>query len=416
MWFIFTKTTALFTMMAQLPEISTQLRLYRHLTNKTQSSEAQTGSLMKRLVLVGGGHAHLSVLEKFARDPIDDVELVLVTPNRYQNYSGMLPGWIAGHYTREQSRVDLSPLVEAARARLLTLSVNEMSAAKKEIILSDGQRLSYDYLSLDVGSETQTQGFELLGERLLPVKPLDDFFEQWPEIHRRALLQKDYSLFVVGGGAAGVELALAAQHALKRDGATSAVSLVVSNEGLLRGHHASVRESVLNYVSASGIVLYQQAATGLADGLQLEDGRRLYADRVLAATGAKPLAWLRTSGLALDEHGYILVDQFHRTQSHTEVFAAGDTCARSDVKMARSGVHAVKAGPVLAKNLYVLLTQPTGDKRLTPYRPRAHSLYLLACGPRYAIASWGRLCFQGRWVWRLKDWIDRGFIRRFSAA
>jgi pyridine nucleotide-disulfide oxidoreductase family protein len=370
---------------------------------------------MKRLVLVGGGHAHLSVLEKFARNRVANTELILVTPNRYQNYSGMLPGWIAGHYTREQSRVDLLPLVGAARAKMITLSLKEMSAHENEITLSDGRVLNYDYLSLDVGSETNTEGFELLGERLLPVKPLDDFFDQWPDIHRGALLQKDYSLFVVGGGAAGVELALAAQYALRRDGATSAVSLVVSKDGMLRGHHESVRERVLNYVRASGVVLYQQAATGLVDGLRLEDGQHVYADKVLAATGARPLGWLKSSGLTLNEQGYILVDSTHRTASHSNVFAAGDTCARTDVRMARSGVHAVRAGPVLAENLYALLNDPANEKQLKKYRPKAYSLYLLACGPRYAIASWGYLSFEGAWVWRLKDWIDKGFVRKFSA-
>ena len=372
---------------------------------------------MKRLVLIGGGHAHLSVLEKFARQPPDGVERILITPNRYQNYSGMLPGWISGHYTREQSRIDLRPLVQAAGIKMLNLSLVEMNAERRELSLSDGSSLSYDILSLDVGSETQTEGLEGLGTRLLPVKPLDDFFETWPEIRLQALATKAYSLVVVGGGAAGVELALAAQYALKRDGASTPVSLIVSPDGLLRGHHESVRRRVLRYLEKTGLILIQQAARGVAEGLLLSDGRHIPADQVIAATGAKPLSWLRTSGLALDEQGYILVDAQHRTLSHPEVFAAGDTCARGDVRMARSGVHAVKAGPILAENLYEVLTEPGMSKThmdLKSYYPRASSLYLLACGPRYAIASWGRWSFQGKWVWHLKNWIDRGFIRRFS--
>lgn len=370
---------------------------------------------MKRLVLVGGGHAHLSVLEKLTREPLAGVEVVLVTPNRYQNYSGMLPGWMAGHYTREQSRIDLMPLVGDAGVKLVTASVTEMSAQARTLTLSDGQHLSYDYVSLDVGSETQTDGLEVLGTRLLPVKPLDMFFDQWPEILINAMRQKDYALVVVGGGAAGVELALAAQYALQQAGAQSHVTLIVSPDGLLKGHNDGVRKRVLAYTRQAGIVLHQQAALGLVDGLQFTDGHRIYADQVIAATGAKPLPWLKRSGLALNEEGYILVDANHRTPSHQEVFAVGDTCARTDVQMARSGVHAVKAGPVLAENLYAVLSgSVTGAEQLKKYQPRAHSLYLLACGPKYAIASWGRFSFEGEWVWSLKDWIDRGFIKRFS--
>ncbi len=367
---------------------------------------------MKRLVLVGGGHAHLSVLEKLALASITGTEVVLITPNRYQNYSGMLPGWIAGHYTREQSRVDLQPLVQASGVRMIEARVTAMSADRRTLTLEDGLQVAYDWLSLDVGSETQTEGLSPLGARLLPVKPLDDFFDQWPEIQKKAINQKDYALVVIGGGAAGVELAFAAQFALKRAGAQGHVTLVVSSDGMLKGHHASVSRRVLAYTRKVGIVLCQQAATGVVDGLQFSDGHRIYADQVIAATGAKPLSWLRHSGLSLNEQGYILVDACHRTQSHPEVFAVGDTCARTDVQMARSGVHAVKAGPVLAENLYTVLAGSAAQ--LKDYQPRKSSLYLLACGPQYAIASWGRISFEGHWVWRLKDWIDRRFIKRFS--
>jgi len=370
---------------------------------------------MKRLVLVGGGHAHLSVFEKFARASLTDAEVILVTPKRYQNYSGMLPGWMAGHYTREQSQVDLTPLVDAAGIKMISASVTAMSADAHTLELSDGQRLSYDFLSLDIGSETLTDGLEALGSRLLPVKPLDDFFDQWPEVQKQAIRQKNYALVVLGGGAAGVELAMAAQYVLNREGAQGHVTLIVSSDGLLRGHHANVKARVSAHMREIGIVLHQKDATGLVDGLQFSDGHRLYADKVIAATGARPMSWLKQSGLALNSQGYILVNAHHQTQSHPEVFAAGDTCVRTDVQMAHSGVHAVKSGPVLAENLWAVLTgSPYVNRQLKSYRPRENSLYLLACGPKYAIASWGPLSFEGRWVWRLKDWIDRGFIKRFG--
>jgi NADH dehydrogenase FAD-containing subunit len=151
-------------------------------------------------------------------------------------------------------------------------------------------------------------------------------------------------------------------------------------------------------------------ATGTQEGVLLADGTALPADVVLAATGARAAQWLETSGLRLDAHHYVAVDRFHRSQSHQDVFAAGDVSARSDVVMARSGVQAVHAGPVLAANL--LATLQGGPLRT--YSPRRRSLYLLACGPRYAIASWGSLSAEGHWVWRWKDRIDRGFVARFS--
>ena len=132
---------------------------------------------------------------------------------------------------------------------------------------------------------------------------------------------------------------------------------------------------------------------------------------MIAATGARALPWLARSDLACSHDGWVEVGDTHQSLSHPEVFAAGDCCTRLDPRFARSGVHAVHAGPVLAHNL---LAHARGEA-LRQYTPRRHSLYLIACGARWAIASWGRCSAQGRWVWRWKDWIDRRFIRSNSA-
>jgi len=136
----------------------------------------------------------------------------------------------------------------------------------------------------------------------------------------------------------------------------------------------------------------------------------LPADCVVAATGARAPRALGLDGLARDASGFIAVDACYRSTSHGNVFAAGDVSARQDIQLARSGVHAVHAGPVLAANLLAALQ----GGRLQSYRPRRRSLYLLACGPRFAVASWGRWSAQGKWVWYWKDWIDRRFVRRFA--
>jgi NADH dehydrogenase FAD-containing subunit len=160
----------------------------------------------------------------------------------------------------------------------------------------------------------------------------------------------------------------------------------------------------------AGIAVHTQRAVGIPGGVMLADGRELHPDIVLAATGTRAPCWLKLAKLALDEHGHVAVDAFHRSLSHPQVFASGDICARMDVVMARSGVHAVHAGPVLAHNLLAVLS----DKPLRAYRPRKKSLYLLRSGERHAIASWGGLSAEGRWVWRWKDAIDRRFIARHT--
>ena len=367
---------------------------------------------MKRLVLVGGGHAHLSVLQALANERPQGVEVTLITPASQQSYSGMLPGWISGHCSQAACQINLEPLVAAAHGHLVVDSVVGMDAARRCVGLTDGRHVHYDWLSIDVGSETATSWLEALGGKLLPVKPLDQFFSRWPEELAEAQTKGSFHLLVVGGGAAGVEIALATQYALQQSGVSATVDLVASENGILQGHHRRVQDRVLAYARRVGLNVHFQRAVGTEDGVLLADGQAVAADLVIAATGARAPVWLQLSQLALDPGGYILVDRHHRSVSHPNVFAAGDVCARPDTHLSRSGVHAVRAGPVLASNLLAVLE----GGPLRTYAPKSSSLYLLACGPRYAIASWGAWSAEGRWVWRWKDWIDRRFIQRFELS
>ena len=369
---------------------------------------------MKRLVIAGGGHAHLSVLEDLVREPREDVETILVTPDHYQYYSGMLPGFMAGHYALEDCRVDLVPLAEAAGVQLVLANIASMDADENSVALSDGAHLSYDWLSLDVGSAVDAQSLDALGAAFLPAKPLATFFARWPKILADAKAGPGITLAVVGTGAAGLELALAAAHAFQDS--ASRVHLVGSSASFLADHASQVRHRALVWLRKTGVQWHAQRAVAVVPealeqgGIALDNGAVLRCNTVIATTGAKALSWFADSGLAIDEHGFIAVNAQHQSNSHANVFAVGDCCARADVAMQRSGVHAVRAGPILARNLRAAMA----GEALRAYQPRKRSLYLLACGPRYAIVSWGGLSAEGAWVWRWKDRLDQGFLRRFS--
>lgn len=405
---------------------------------------------MKRLLLVGGGHAQLAVLHALARQRPRGVETVLLTPSPWQWYSGMLPGWMAGHYRAEDCRIDLRPLAAAAGARLCLAAAVALDADRRSLHDDAGATHDFDLLSLDVGSLTDTRALDALPAGvLLPVKPLEAFFAAWPQRLAAARAGELRRLAVVGGGAAGVELVLAAAQAFRSAGCTVALALVAPPGALLAGHADGVRRRVERQLTQAGIALHRARARGSTAGLELVDaeGRTvstLAADCVIAATGARALPWLQGSGLACDAAGWVAVDAAHRSLSHPAVHAAGDVCTRAAPGFARSGVHAVHAGPVLAANLLAALADgtacaPMADARADAmanaqpdtsaarttraipappqrYQPRARSLYLIACGPRHAIASWGPWSAEGRWVWHWKDRIDRGFIARHRGA
>ncbi|MDE8346472.1 MAG: FAD-dependent oxidoreductase [Acidocella sp.] len=184
---------------------------------------------------------------------------------------------------------------------------------------------------------------------------------------RAATAQDAYRLVIVGGGAAGVELAFATQYAfVTQQCRQAAVTLVASAHMILPRHAASVKARTLRLLQQLGIRLIQGQSMGAAGGIIFLDGSSLPADCLLAATGAQPLAWLRDTGLALDERGCVLVDAQHRSVSHPNVFAAGDMRMRNDISLPRSSVHAVFAGPVLAYKLLASIDGRALQRYLSP--------------------------------------------------
>lgn len=366
---------------------------------------------MKRLLLAGGGHAHLHVLQALARRPWPGVEVVLVSPWPRQIYSGMLPGWMAGHYRLAQCAAALAPLARAAGVRFIEDAVCGLDADRRLLRARRHGDIAYDVLSLATGAEVDTSCLAACGERLLPIRPLEHFVVGWEQLLAASRQRGTASLAVVGGGAAGVELALAARYRLSGElGAAQATVRLIAGGGLLPGHGRRVVGRVAAALARAGVERIDGYAAGSPDGLQLADGRGLAADAVLAATGVRPAPWLADCGLALAADGFVAVGDGQQSPSHGDVFAGGDVASRLDAPHAKSGVYAVRAGPVLADNL---------QRRLQglpprPYAPQKRSLYLLASGPRRAIVSWGGLAAEGAWAWRWKDWIDRRFMRQYD--
>lgn len=367
-------------------------------------------AVAQRIVLAGAGHAHLEVLRALAKRPMADTRIVLINPSRYVTYSGRVPGWMAGHYDLAQCQIDLSPLARAAGVELLEQPVVGMDADRNCVACPGHPHIEYDWLSLNVGGETDASWFETAEPRLLTVRPLDVFAQRWHSLLTQAGSGNITRVLIVGAGAAGVELALAAQYRLHSLNPRVAVSLITSNQGLLPGHGRLAVRALERELRARKITLVRGPAAGSESGVVLPSGESLPADRIILATGRRPPIWLNLSRLALDEKGYIEVDAQQRSLSHANVFAVGDNCQRVDQPLAHSGVHAVMGGKVLAHNLRVAVQG--GDYRR--YRPKRRSLYLLGLGDQRALASWGGLAARGHWAWRWKQRIDERYMKNMN--
>lgn len=392
-----------------MPPLLAQLAPKEELSMSIRKPTKRPGSPYQ-LVLVGGGHAHLFVLRAIMQGELVCPDVALVSPSRWQYYSGMLPGLIAGHYRKEECRIDLRALAQRAGIRFIEQTLVSMDAEQRSIVLDDDTEVGYEWLSLDTGSCTRMDWASDYEAEVISVKPLDRFASEWKALQDRFMQAGGGQVAVVGAGAAGVELSMGMRKSLADSRVDAKVSLVAGEQGLLSEFGSGVRRRVGRELKRQGVEVLPHRAEGEGAHLKLSDGSTLNADAVISASGAQAPEWVADSKLETAEDGFIRVDGRHRSTSHANVFAVGDICSRPGIALMRSGVHSVRAGPVIAQNLAASLT----GKRLKRFRPRRWVLYLISCGDKRAVGSWGPFSFRGKWVWRWKDRIDRRFIAEFS--
>ena len=361
---------------------------------------------MKRLVLLGPGHPHLLLLAHFARARPAGVEVVLVSQGPAQLYSGMLSGCLAGIYPPEALQVDLPALARAAGARLEQSGAQGLEASARSVRLGDGRVLEYDVASVDVGSAPAHDDVPGVHALAVPLKPLDGALARLGTLPTGPLL-------VVGAGAAGVELALCLQAR-----AQVPTTLVERGPCALPEQSARAQRLAARVLARRGIALLTgESVAALEPGegglhqARLTSGRTLPFATCVWATGPRPHPLLAGSGAALDAKGYLAVHDTLESTSHPGLFAGGD-CAGfvSGQHVPRAGVYAVREAPVLIHNVRARLARSTALRR---YRAQSAYLALMNAGDGTALGVWRGLAVEGRALLRLKDRIDRRFMRRF---
>jgi len=368
------------------------------------------------LVLVGGGHSHVEVLRQFALRPAPDIRVTLISRDIHTPYSGMLPGFVAGHYTHDDAHIDLRPLAQKAGARLFHAEAIGLDLAEKRVLCAGRPPVAFDYLSLDIGSKPSWHDIPGAADHALPIKPVDGFIAGWQVIEQRLQQRRErpFRIVIVGGGAGGTEICLALQHRVAtrlQNGAPVQFTIVADTAALLPTHNPGVRRRLTRAVQERGIALHldRRVVSVTPTALRCKPDEDIAFDAAIWVTNAAPAAWLRQTGLATDENGFVAVNDRLQSLSHPQVFAAGDVAALAGHHLAKSGVFAVREGPPLARNL----RHACRGEALESYRPQRHHLALISTGDRYAIASRGRWSAEGAYIWRLKNRIDRRWMRMY---
>jgi len=383
-----------------------------------------TGPIVKDLVLIGGGHSHVFVLKQFGMKKMPGVRVTLVAKEVNTPYSGMLPGHIAGHYTWDECHVDLRPICTFAGHRIIHDEAVSIDTKNKRVILKGRPPIPYDALSIDIGI-TPAVGEMSQGASnfTIPVKPIYGFGARWEALLKRVMTTSTQTrIVVVGGGAGGVELALAMQHRLHTELKATGQPLdratftLVTRGKLMPTHAGATRTTFLDICASRGVLIIEEDGVKNVSkaSVQLASGREVPADECIWCTQAAPQAWPGDAGLETDG-GFIKVSAALESTSHSGVFAAGDIASVVGHPRPKAGVFAVRQGPPLADNLRrYLLGEPLLD-----FTPQNNFLGLISTGSKHAVASWGSVSFggastAGALLWAWKDRIDKKWMEMYK--
>ncbi|MGJ8587346.1 MAG: selenide, water dikinase SelD [Yoonia sp.] len=360
--------------------------------------------LTRDLVLIGGGHTHALVLRSWGMNPLPGVRVTVINPGPTAPYSGMLPGFVAGHYTRDELDIDLVKLARFAGARIINGYATGIDKDAQTIQVAGRPPIAYDVAAVDVGITSAMPDLPGFTAHAIPAKPLGTFASRWDRFRAKANAPQ---IAVIGGGVAGAELALAMAHAL-RDKSPTVRLLDRSRVLTALGYKA--RQKMMAALTANNIEIIEDAEVTeiFAEGIVLRDGRTIRSDFTTGAAGAKPHDWVAETGLDLHE-GFITVDA-NLQSSDPAIFAVGDCAHLSHDPRPKAGVYAVREAPILFNNLRAALSGST----LRAYKPQRDYLKLISLGAQSALAEKFGTAREGPLLWKLKDYIDRKFMDQFE--
>lgn len=367
----------------------------------------------KELILVGGGHAHMVTLANLQTFVDQGHSVTVVGPSDYHYYSGMGPGMLGGVYRPEEIRFATRRVVENRGATFIRDKAVGIDPQQRLLHLESGATRPYDVISFNAGSFVPRPPVIDSDLEIYSVKPI-----VWLQEARDRLLQlfgeREITITIVGGGPSAAEVAgnvwsLARAHGTH----PPIIRILAGQQGFMARFPAAIRRRAEGLLAKRGIEVVAAGYVKEIRGrrVMLQSGQGYASDFVFLALGVRPAPFFAESGLPTGPDGGLLVNEFLQCPTYPEIFGGGDCIHFQPQPLDKVGVYAVRQNPVLCHNLLAALA----GTPLQPFAPGGGYLLIFNLGDRHGILRKGRLLFGGRLAFRIKDYIDRRFMRKFQA-
>lgn len=368
---------------------------------------------MNRLILVGGGHAHLYVIRQLNQKVKNITEVLLVSANEKQYYSGMASGTLEGYYSESDMSIDLGAYCTHHGIKFIKAAVTSVDHDKNQIQLDTNEVLSYDYVSFNTGSEMHFEG-QSGGFMIKPLTQITAIITALKKKAANEHASDTLKVVVVGTGAAGIEMGLAAKTRLEETVSKVQMTFVSSGDTMLKGFGKKASEKLMQYLDGHPEIHIHpndKVVDVLSDQITLASGAVIPFDFAIIASGIKASTLYKASGLKTDARGFMAVNGALQSIDVPNIWGAGDCIAIvSESAVPKNGAYAIKQAKVLQQNLENALAQ----KPFVVYKPQKKFLAIIALKNGRGLLVYGTFVWLGKCPFILKKWIDTQYMKKLK--
>jgi NADH dehydrogenase FAD-containing subunit len=368
--------------------------------------------MKKRLVLAGGGHAHMLTLANLHRFVEKGVAVTVIGPSAQHYYSGMGPGMLGKIYAPEEIRFETQRVVEKKGGTFVLGKVVRIDAKAQQVHLESGETVPYDVLSCNLGSQVPPQILKGSLADIYPVKPIERLLAAQKRI-LELVARKKIAVGIIGGGPSAVEIAGNIWRLTQAPGLRPADIRILTSGTLMPDHPGGVRAKALASMQNRGITIVEDCRADEISTGRVTDARGniLQFDIVFVAIGVKPSPVFSASAIPTGPDGGMRVNRYLQSVTSDNIFGGGDCIFFEERPLDKVGVYAVRQNPIIYHNLMATID----GTELKPFEPGGKYLLIFNLGDGTGIFHKWWILFGGRLAFRFKDYLDRKFMRTFQA-